>query len=225
MSPFDLPHEERDPKNCTIVTKRRRVKHGLRNSESVEAQHHKPPFCGKSGQQTAVIDELWIHRLVNMSKLYLPAHLVEYKVPGPVKDLSLATLLVRKETDHEFMEKLRDDYLNKIYSMQLRHEISQHSMKKLSVRMAFITISFGLVNRIKFAIKQKMRLKSNVGHFRSQRLWEALVNEVDSELEATIRISTHFVECDKHLEKKLYEASRVFKEDISGLYKNVVANE
>jgi hypothetical protein len=159
--------------------------------------------------------------------IYSPARLVEYKVPESVKDSLLSGLLVMKEYDSKFRKTLQDDYLTKIFSMQLRHEIAQRAKQKLQVRLAVTIIINGLTNRIKFATAQKKRLQSNYAIVSSQNLWESLVQEVDAELDHVIKVTAHFVEYDDYLHHLLYKASHEFKDDIKNIGKIhvVVANE
>lgn len=139
--------------------------------------------------------------------LYPPASFIEYKVPASVKDSLLAALLVRRETDRNFTENLRDSYISKIFCMQLGHEIAQQSKRKLSVRLAIIMIVNGLKNRILFAIEQKERLLANFAYMDSHPFPGTLVGKVDYELEQVIRVAVHFIEYDDHLDQLLKKAS------------------
>ena len=136
--------------------------------------------------------------------MYPSASIVIYQVSG--RDDLLSSLLLMEQYDQEFSQQLiGDDYIQKVYTMQLEHKISKRAKKKLPVRLAISLIVRGLKNRGRFAIRQKVRLKDRVNMLHPE-VKSHVIHEVNIELERVIDLMVHFIEYDPDLEQMCYEA-------------------
>ncbi len=89
---------------------------------------------------------------------YFAASIVEYEVVSEEDEL-LPALLVFKERDKEFSQLLLyDNYIQKLFTMQLRHKIGNDAKGEYPVQLGMDQIVRGLKNRARFAIQQKARL-------------------------------------------------------------------
>ena len=148
--------------------------------------------------------------------LYPAAGIVIYEATG--QDDLLSSLQLMEQYDHEFSQDLfHDDYIYKIFTMQLEHKISKTAKKKLPVRLGTALIVRGLKNRTRFAIRQKERLKHNVNMLLPPEFKSSVIHEVDRELERVIDLIVHFMEYDPALEQLLNEAGDWLHDTLEGV--------
>jgi hypothetical protein len=155
---------------------------------------------------------------------YPTAEILNYQVSR--KDDLLSSLLLMKQDDHEFSQLLvSDDYVRKLFTMQLEHRIHKTSKKKLPVRIGTVLIMRSLKIRTRFAIRQKERLKDHVHDLHPPALRSHVIHEVNSDMERVLDLIVHFTEYDQDLQQMGDEAGRWVNDTLDVSYPALIADD
>jgi hypothetical protein len=160
---------------------------------------------------------------------YSAAKIVRYLSYTHENDM--ATLVMMEQSDQEFSRQFESDiHIQRIFLKQSKHVISRSSKDSIPhLRSTIATITRALKNRVRFAIRQKERLKEHLNLSRppslNQRVAREVTREVDRELGRVINMSIHFEEDDEELQNLVDEAREWIRDDINTESPIVIINE
>lgn len=157
--------------------------------------------------------------------IYSPAVAVTYDTTGRGPDDLLSSLRVMEENDRDFAEKLEnEDFLQKLFSLQLFHKVNHAVKQPMAVQMGILVITSAMKNRVKFSIRQKERLKAQLCYLKPSE--KALIlKQVNQEIQTTIELAAHFVECDKSIHGLIMKAGSWFNDNMEDSFDVMVVEE
>jgi hypothetical protein len=138
----------------------------------------------------------------------------------------MAPLHVMIVVDQEFLKQLlSDEYLLGIFRKHHKHRIPDSLKKQPHVKATPTTITRAFKNRVRFAMKQKERLREHVNKLQPPGFKRRVIHEVNTDLKSVIDLMVHFEECNRDLKRLSFEACRWFRDDIGASFPDVVSND